>query len=264
MSTDSKVAVITGASQGIGAGLVRGFLDRGYRVVANSRSIKPDASADVLAVAGDIADPAVADRVIGGRGREVRPGRHAGQQRRDVHRQAVHRVHRGRLRPQDLAEPGRVLLRHRSGPIRQMLTQGGGHIVNLTTTLVGQPVKGVPSALASLTKGGLDAVTRSLAIEYADKGIRVNAVAPGIIKTPMHAARDARLPRRAAPAGADGRGPGDRRGGAVPGVGRVRDRRDPARRRRRARRPLVTAEASGVMAARPSIPIPRLGSPVTT
>ena len=66
MSTQRKVAVITGASQGIGAGLVRGFLDRGYRVVANSRSIKPDTSADVLAVAGDIADPAVADRVIGG------------------------------------------------------------------------------------------------------------------------------------------------------------------------------------------------------
>jgi NAD(P)-dependent dehydrogenase (short-subunit alcohol dehydrogenase family) len=71
--------------------------------------------------------------------------------------------------------------------VRQMLAQaGGGHIVNVTTTLVGQPVKGVPSALASLTKGGLDAVTRSLAIEYADLGIRVNAVAPGVIKTPMH------------------------------------------------------------------------------
>src|SRR3954451_19476528 len=64
MSSERKVAVITGASQGIGAGLVRGFLDRGYRVVANSRSIKPDASADLLAVPGDIADPAVADRVI--------------------------------------------------------------------------------------------------------------------------------------------------------------------------------------------------------
>src|SRR5436190_21017093 len=64
MSTERKVAVITGASQGIGAGLVRGFLDRGYRVVANSRSIKPDAAADVLAVPGDIADPKVAERVI--------------------------------------------------------------------------------------------------------------------------------------------------------------------------------------------------------
>jgi NAD(P)-dependent dehydrogenase (short-subunit alcohol dehydrogenase family) len=65
MNTERKVAVITGASQGIGAGLVRGFLDRGYRVVANSRSIKPDASADILATAGDVANPAVADRVIG-------------------------------------------------------------------------------------------------------------------------------------------------------------------------------------------------------
>src|SRR5438132_13790401 len=66
MNTERKVAVITGASQGIGAGLVRGFLDRGYRVVANSRSIEPAASADMLNVAGDIVDPAVADRVIGG------------------------------------------------------------------------------------------------------------------------------------------------------------------------------------------------------
>ncbi len=70
--------------------------------------------------------------------------------------------------------------------IKQMLAQKSGHVVNITTTLVGQPVKSVPSALASLSKGGLDAVTRSLAIEYADQGIRVNAVAPGIIKTPMH------------------------------------------------------------------------------
>src|SRR5262245_13266470 len=136
MSLQGKVAVITGASQGIGAGLVRGFLDRGYRVVANSRSIQPDASADVMAVAGDITDPAVADRVIGG---------------------AVGRF-------------GRV------------------------DTLVNTADAPVP---------------------------------------------DARLPRRAAPAGADGRGPRGGRGGPLPGVGRVRDRPDPARRWRHARRPLV-------------------------
>jgi NAD(P)-dependent dehydrogenase (short-subunit alcohol dehydrogenase family) len=186
MTTPRKVAVITGASQGIGAGLVRGFLDHYYRVVANSRSIKPAASADVLAIAGDIADPSVADRVIG---------------------EAVARFSRidtlinnaGIFIPKPFHEYTvddftRKLSVNLAGffhvtqrAIRQMLTQGGGHIVNLTTTLVGQPVRGVPSALASLTKGGLDAVTRSLAIEYADRGIRVNAVAPGIINTPMHA-----------------------------------------------------------------------------
>lgn len=185
MSTEHKVAVITGASQGIGAGLVRGFLDRGYRVIANSRSIKPDVSADVLAVAGDIADPAVAERVI---------------------EEAVARfgrvdtlVNNARMfiakpfteyTPDDFAAKISLNLAGffyvSQNAIRQMLTQGGGHVVNITTTLVGQPVRGVPSALASLTKGGLDAVTRSLAIEYADKGIRVNSVAPGVIETPMH------------------------------------------------------------------------------
>src|SRR5262245_21083864 len=182
MSSERKVAVITGASQGIGAGLVRGFLDRGYRVVANSRSIQPDGSADVLAVAGDIADPAVADRVIGDAvgkfGRVDTLVNNAGV---FVARPFTEYTE---------ADFAHVLAVNLAGfsqrAVRQMLTQGGGHIVNLTTTLVGQPVKGVPSALASLTKGGLDAVTRSLAIEYADRGIRVNAVAPGVIKTPMH------------------------------------------------------------------------------
>ena len=67
-----------------------------------------------------------------------------------------------------------------------MLDQGSGHIVSITTALVDQPMAGVPAALASLTKGALNAVTRSLAMEFAAKGVRVNAVAPGIIKTPMH------------------------------------------------------------------------------
>jgi len=188
MSSTRKVAVITGASQGIGEGLVRGFLDRGYRVVANSRSIKPDASADVLAVAGDIADPAVADRVIGDAvekfGRVDTLVNNAGI---FIAKPFTEYTEADLTKLLSVNLAGFFHVSQRA--VRQMLTQGGsgGHIVNLTTTLVDQPVKGVPSVLASLTKGGLDAATRSLAIEYADRGIRVNAVAPGVIKTPMHA-----------------------------------------------------------------------------
>src|SRR3954470_21029913 len=185
MSMERKVAVITGASQGIGAGLVRGFLDRGYRVVANSRSIRPDAAADALAVPGHLTDPKVADRVIGGAvekfGRVDTLVNNAGVFIAKPFTEYTEADFAGVLSV-NLAGFFHVTKR----AVRQMLTQGRGHVVNLTTTLVGQPVKGVPSALASLTKGGLGAVTRSLAIEYADKGIRVNAVAPGVIATPMH------------------------------------------------------------------------------
>ena len=185
MSATRKVAVVTGASQGIGAGLVRGFLDRGYRVVANSRSIKQDASADILAIAGNIADPSVADRAIRSAvdqfGRVDTLVNNAGVFVAKPFTEYTEADY-NQLLSVNLGGFFHVSQR----AIGQMLMQGGGHIVNITTTLVNQPVKGLPSALASLTKGGLDAVTRSLAIEYADKGIRVNAVAPGVIKTPMH------------------------------------------------------------------------------
>jgi NAD(P)-dependent dehydrogenase (short-subunit alcohol dehydrogenase family) len=186
MNNERKVAVITGASQGIGAGLVRGYLERGFRVVANSRSIKPGSTADVLTVAGDITDPAVAEQVIAEAvakfGRVDTLVNNAG-------------VFLGKpFTEYTAADFAHVLSVNLAGffhvsqqAVRQMLKQGSGHIVNITTTLVDQPVKGAPSVLASLTKGGLDAATRSLAIEYADQGIRVNAVAPGVIKTPMHA-----------------------------------------------------------------------------
>ena len=186
MRTEGKVVVVTGASQGIGAGLVRGFLDRGYCVVANSRSITPDASNDVLAIAGDIADPKVAECVIAGAvekfGRVDTLVNNAGM---FISKPFTEYTEDDFTRKISLNLAGFFYVSQQA--VQQMLKQGGGHIVNLTTTLVNQPVKGVPSALASLTKGGLDAVTRSLAIEYADRGIRVNAVAPGIIKTPMHA-----------------------------------------------------------------------------
>lgn len=185
MSGTEKVAVITGASQGIGAGLVHGFLQRGYQVVANSRSIKPDAYEGVLSVAGDISDPAVAERVIAAAVEEF------GRVDTLVNNAGIFIPNA--FTDYTAADFTKVLSVNLAGffyvsqaAIRQMLKQGGGHVVNLTTTLVKQPLKSVPSALASLTKGGLDAVTRSLAIEYADRGIRVNAVAPGIINTPMH------------------------------------------------------------------------------
>lgn len=186
MSHEQKVVVITGASQGIGAGLVSGFLDRGCRVVANSRAIKPAARADVFTVAGDITDPAVAEQVVGGAlerfGRIDTLVNNAG-------------MFIGKpFTEYTVAEFAQVVSLNLAGffhisqrVVRQMLTQRSGHIVNITTTLVRQPVKELPAALASLTKGGLDAVTRALAIEYADQGIRVNAVAPGVIRTPMHA-----------------------------------------------------------------------------
>ncbi|HEX6119532.1 MAG TPA: SDR family oxidoreductase [Dongiaceae bacterium] len=185
MGTERKVAVITGASQGIGAGLVEGFLAKGYRVVANSRSIKPSTRPDLVTVAGDIADSEVAKRVVNTAierfGRIDTLVNNAGI---FVSKPFIEYT------AEDFANVISVNLAgffHVSQQAAaRMLSQRAGHIVNTTTSLVDQPMAGVPAAMASLTKGGLDAVTRSLAIEYAGKGIRVNAVSPGIIKTPMH------------------------------------------------------------------------------
>jgi NAD(P)-dependent dehydrogenase (short-subunit alcohol dehydrogenase family) len=186
MGTEQKVAVITGASQGIGAGLVKAFRDRNYRVVANSRSIKPASDEDILTVAGDIADPATAKRVIA-EGLE-----RFGRIDTLVNNAGIFIAKR--FTSYTEAEFAAVVSTNLAGffhvtqrAIEAMERQGSGHIVNITTSLVNHANSAVPSVLASLTKGGLDAATRSLAIEYAKKGIRVNAVALGVIKTPMHA-----------------------------------------------------------------------------
>jgi len=185
MNTSSKVAVITGASQGIGAGLVRAFRDRGYRVVANSRSIKPSADPEVLVVAGDVADREVANRVI-------REGLAAfGRIDTLVNNAGIFLAKPFTdYTPEDYANVAAVNLAGffhiTQAAVEQMEKQRSGHVVSITTTLAEHAVDGVPSVLASLTKGGLNAATKSLAIEYAKRGIRVNAVSPGVIKTPMH------------------------------------------------------------------------------
>ena len=141
MNSKHKVAVITGASQGIGAELVRGFLDRGYRVVANSRSIKPDAATDVLAIAGDIADPAVASRVIEGAvdhfGRVDTLVNNAGI---FIAKPFIEYTEADFTRKLSVNLVGFFHVTQRA--VRQMLSQRGGHIVNFTTSLVNQPVKG--------------------------------------------------------------------------------------------------------------------------
>ena len=187
MSDSRKVAIITGASQGIGAGLVEAFLKQGYRVVATSRSIKASSNPDVLTIAGDIGDPATAQRLV-----EETLSRFG---RIDT---LVNNAGIFVARPftEYTAEQyDRVTATNLDGffmitqaAIREMEKQGHGHVVSITTTLVDQPTSKVPSVMASLTKGGIAAATKSLAVEYAGRGIRVNAVSPGIINTPMHPA----------------------------------------------------------------------------
>ncbi|MEV2232826.1 SDR family oxidoreductase [Streptomyces phaeochromogenes] len=186
MSTQhQKVAVITGASQGIGAGLVEAYRKLGYAVVATSRTIAPADDADILTVQGDIADPATAERVIA-----------AGVERFGRIDTLVNNAGVFVAKPftdytqDDYAIATGVnvtgFFRITQLAVEHMLAQGGGHIVNITTSLVDNADANVPSVLASLTKGGLQSATKSLAIEYATRGIRTNAVSPGTIKTPMH------------------------------------------------------------------------------
>lgn len=185
MSNEQKVVIVTGASQGIGAGLVRAYRDRNYRVVATSRSIKPSGDPDIHTVAGDISKPETAERI-------VREGiEHFGRIDSLVNNAGVFLAKPFIEMTQEDYEhnlgvnvAGFFHITQRAAV--EMLKQGSGHIVSITTSLVDQPMVGMPSAVASLTKGGLNAVTRSLAMEFSRSGVRVNAVSPGVIKTPMH------------------------------------------------------------------------------
>jgi NAD(P)-dependent dehydrogenase (short-subunit alcohol dehydrogenase family) len=189
VARERKVAIITGASQGIGAALVKAYRERDYRVVATARSMQPSDDPDILVVSGDIADRGTAQRAVS---------------------ECVSRF--GRIdtlvnnagifiaKPfteYTQADYAAILGVNVSGffhitqlAIAEMEKRRSGHVVQITTSLVGHANSRVPSVLASLTKGGLDAATRSLAIEYAARGIRVNAVAPGVINSPMNAGED--------------------------------------------------------------------------
>lgn len=186
MSTSQKVVVVTGASQGIGAEIAKAFRKLDYRVVATARSVSPSDDPNVLTVAGDIADPATAQRVIAAAverfGRVDTLVNNAGifiakpftQYSAEDYAAAIGVNVSGFFHITQLA-------------IAEMEKHASGHVVTITTSLVDHAIDGVPSVLASLTKGGLNAATKSLAIEYAKRGIRANAVSPGIIKSPMHA-----------------------------------------------------------------------------
>jgi NAD(P)-dependent dehydrogenase (short-subunit alcohol dehydrogenase family) len=185
-----KTVIVTGASQGIGAGVANAFLDRGYNVVATSRQVSrsgeiPD-SDRVARVDGDIADPATARNVA-----EIALARfgainalvnNAGiffakpfiDYTVDDYRKLASTNTEGFLHLTQLV-------------VRQMLAQkSGGSIVSITTPLVDHPIAGVDVSVAMITKGGIEAASKNIAMEYAKAGIRVNTVAPGIVDTPLH------------------------------------------------------------------------------
>ncbi|HSZ42436.1 MAG TPA: SDR family oxidoreductase [Trebonia sp.] len=184
---NGRVAIISGGSQGIGAGLVAGYRARGWAVVASARKIAPAGDPDVLTVEGDIAGQATAERIIG------TALEHFGRVDTLVNNAGVY-----------ISKPfteftaadyavitgvnltGWFWLTQRA--ITEMLARDGGHVVNISATIAEVANSSTPAGLTALTKGGLAAATRSLAIEYAARGIRVNAVSPGIIQTPMHPA----------------------------------------------------------------------------
>ena len=190
MSGPRKTAIVTGASQGIGAGIVKAFAERGFNVVANSRKITQStevaASDHVALVDGHIGDPVTAAKIV-----ETALSRfksidvlvnNAGifftkpftDYTADDFKSLVSTNVEGFLYVTQLS-------------IRQMLAQKtGGSIVTITAALARNPVRGVPAAVPMITKGGLETITQHLAMEYAKDGIRVNAVAPGVVYTPMH------------------------------------------------------------------------------
>ncbi len=190
MSQPRKTAIVTGASQGIGAGIVKGFVERGYNIVANSRKVTRStevaASDHVALVDGHIGEPATAAKIV-----ETALSRFKSV---DV---LVNNAGIFFTKPfvdytaedfQSLVSTnleGFLYVTQLS--IKQMLAQKtGGSIVTITASLARNPIRGVTAAVPMITKGGLETITQHLAMEYAKDGIRVNAVAPGVVDTPLH------------------------------------------------------------------------------
>jgi NAD(P)-dependent dehydrogenase (short-subunit alcohol dehydrogenase family) len=182
---DRKVAIITGGSQGIGAGLVAAYRQQGWSVVATARTMKPAEDPDVLTIDGDIADPATAGRIISGA-----LGRF-GRIDTLINNAGIYLAKP--FTDYTAADYAQMIGVNLGGffwltqqAIAEMLKRNGGHVVNISATIAEYANSSTPSVLTALTKGGLAMATRSLAVEYASRGIRVNAVSPGIIQTPMH------------------------------------------------------------------------------
>jgi NAD(P)-dependent dehydrogenase (short-subunit alcohol dehydrogenase family) len=185
MSESRKVAVITGASQGIGASLTAAFRDLGFAVVGTSRSILASDEADFVAVPGDLSEPGTARRVVDEAldrfGRIDTLINNAGLFIAKPFTEYTLEDYEA-VTAVNLAGFFHITQR----VLRHMVAQGQGHVVNVSTSLVDHAESEYPAALTYLTKGGLTAVSRALAVEYASDGVRVNAVALGVIKTPAH------------------------------------------------------------------------------
>lgn len=191
MASKQKTIIVTGASQGIGAGIVQSFLDRGYNVVANSRNISKSASfssSEKLAlVDGNIGENEVAAKVV-----ETAISKFGSIDALVNNAGIFFTKPFTEYTSEDFRALSSVniegFLYVTQGAVKQMLAQkSGGSVVSITTSMVVNPIAGITSSVPMITKGGLEAVTRSLASEYAKEHIRFNAVAPGIVDTPMHA-----------------------------------------------------------------------------
>jgi NAD(P)-dependent dehydrogenase (short-subunit alcohol dehydrogenase family) len=190
MSGQQKTAIVTGASQGIGAGIVKALAERGFNVVANSRKVTQSkeiaASDHVALVDGHIGEPATAAKIV-----ETALTRFKSIDALVNNAGIFFTKPFTEYTPEDFKSlvstnlEGFLYVTQLS--IKQMLAQKtGGSIVTITAALARNPIRGVPAAVPMITKGGLETITQHLAMEYAKDGIRVNAVAPGVVDTPLH------------------------------------------------------------------------------